>query len=496
MADSRVMILNLPSPPGMDVQRDFSGSYGTASSVHRRDYGHSGDVVFPVFMPYLATAITRQGWSIQIVDGQALRLRADAVVAAVVAAQPDFVVSLVSLPSIYGDLDLLARVKQRLPDCVMVIVGAVAGTLTDVVLQKGAVDFLVIGEYPFYARPIVELVHAWQAGALPSGRVIASPTQEGASTDGREDSIGTGSGRSLDDLDFDVYRAFPMDKYHYTALGTYGEQVDYFPILSSKGCPFPCMYCPYPVGFGKMISYKSPERLVDEMAFLHDEFGVRAFLFRDQVFTARAERVEKICERILARRLEVQWLLETRVDKVREDLLVKMRRAGCNRIHYGIETGDADLLRQVGKPGVEKQAAIEAFRCSARPGIRTVAHVIVGLPGETRETLANTYRFLGELDPDNTSWNFATPYPGTPLFDEARRRGHILTFDWTRYTTNEVVMRTDELSGAELSELVRTLSRRDRTRKVLKRVGRALYDKRDRGYVVRRSLHKLAAMAG
>jgi radical SAM superfamily enzyme YgiQ (UPF0313 family) len=480
MADCRVTILNLPSPPGMDVERDFAGSYGTASPVRRTHYGHSGDVVFPVFMPYLATAVTRQGWSVHIVDGQAQRLAADAAVSAVVEQQPDFVVSLVSLPSIYGDLALLRRIKRMLPDCILVIVGAVAKTLADEVLRKEAVDFLVVGEYPLYAQPIIELVRAWRAGTLPFGRVIASAAQEG---------------QSLDDLDFDVYRAFPMDKYRCAYLGTYGELLNYFPIMSSKGCPFPCAYCPYPVGFGKTISYKSPERLVDEMTFLHDEFGIRAFLFRDQVFTARRERVEEICERILARRLEVQWLLETRVDKVSDDLLVKMRRAGCNRIHYGIETGDADLLRQVGKPGVDKQAAIEAFRKTASLGIRTVAHVIVGLPGETRQTLANTYEFLGELDPDNTSWNFATPYPGTALFDEANRKGLILTCDWTRYNTNEVVMRTEELLGPELSSLVRTLSRRDRTRKVLKRMRRALHDKRDREYVVRRSLRKLAALA-
>jgi len=190
--------------------------------------------------------------------------------------------------------------------------------------------------------------------ALPFGRVVASTAQ---------DSPG------LDDLDFDIYRAFPIDKYRCAYVGTRGELVDYFPIMSSKGCPFACGYCPYPVGFGPTISYKSPERLVDEMTCLHDTFGIRAFLFRDWTFTAWRDRVEEICERILAR-------------------------------------------------------------------------------------------------------------------------------GWTRYNTNEVVMRTEDLSGPELSSLVRTLSRRDRTRKVLKRMRRALYDKRDREYVMRRSLRKLAAMAG
>jgi len=161
-------ILNLPSPPGMDVERDFAGSFGTATPVRRAHYGHSHDVVFPVFMPYLATAVTRQGWSVRIVDGQAQRLTADAVVSSIVEQQPDFIVSLVSLPSVYGDLSLLGRIKRTLPDCIVVIVGAVAKTLASEVVQKETVDILAVGEYPRYAEPVIELARAWLAARCRS----------------------------------------------------------------------------------------------------------------------------------------------------------------------------------------------------------------------------------------------------------------------------------------------------------------------------------------
>lgn len=500
MTSPRVTILHLPSPPGMDVQRDYSGGYGTAGTVRRARYGHSGSVVFPVFMPYLASALRRRGWHFSVVDAQVRKSDLDTTVRAVAETRPDFVVALVSLPSMYGDLALLDHLKQRLPDCILVLVGTTGRVLSDEILKCQAVGFIVDAEYPFYGEPIIRLIDAWQGHNLPSEKVIRPALAESrpsvGAMAGSARSTETHEAQGLDDLDLDVYHLFPMRGYHYGFVGEWGELTDYFPILSSKGCPFPCIYCPYPVGFGKTISYKSPEVLVREMQFLRAEFGIRAFLFRDQVFTAKRDRIEEICDLILARGLDVKWLFETRVDRVSRDLLLKVKKAGCNRIHYGIETGDANLLGRIGKPGVDKQAAVEAFRNTAALGIRTVAHVIVGLPGETRQTLTNTYEFLGELDPDNTSWNFATPYPGTRLFEIAREKGQILTFDWTQYNTNNVVMRTDELSGSELCEIVRRLVKKDRTRKVLKRVRRAVYDKRDRRYVVRRSLSKLAGLAG
>ncbi len=485
MTGPTILILNLPSPPGMDVERDYAGGYGTAGAVCRREYGHSSGVVFPVFMPYLATAVRRQGWRLEVVDGQALRLDLDNTLRAVVDRRPDFVVALVSLPSMYADLALLGRIKHRMPRCVLVAVGTAVRTLSQEILKRRAVDYLVDAEYPLFTNPMTELVHAWQTGCLPAERTIRP------NGDSRTDAM---QGQGLDDLDLEVYHSFPMEHYRYCFQGTGGELVNYFPILSSKGCPFPCTYCPYPFGFGRTIACKSPDRLVDEMQFLHDTFGIRAFLFRDQVFTASRERVERICDLILSRGLDVQWLFEARVDQVSGELLKKVRRSGCNRIHYGIETGDEGLLRRVGKPEVSKQAAIEAFRRTAELGIRTVAHVIVGLPGETRRTLDNTYEFLGQLDPDNTSWNFATPYPGTPLFRDARRNGLLLTCDWTQYSTNHVVMRTEDLSGRELLETVRRFARRDRMRKVLKRMKRALYNGNEREYIVRRSLAKLAGV--
>jgi radical SAM superfamily enzyme YgiQ (UPF0313 family) len=495
MKNPNILILNLPSPPGMDVDRDYSGGYGTANLVRRQEYGHSGDVLFLSFTPYLGTAIRRQGWGLQVIDAQASRWNLDETLGAVERLSPDFIVSLVSLPSMAGDLEVLHRVKQRLPRCTILAVGTVARTLSDELLKNCAVDFAIVANYPFYAPPIMDLVKACQANSPPSSRFITI-NQPGKTVAGSDKSSTPGLGDkaradSLDDLDLEVYSAFPLREYRTSFAGTRGESVNYFPVLSSAGCPYPCIYCPYPLGFGKVIAYKSPDKLVAEMEYLRDQFGIQAFLFRDQVFTANHRRVETLCDLILARGLDVQWLFETRVDLVSKDLLEKVRRAGCNRIHFGIETGDAEFLRRVGKPGVEQRQALEAFREAAALGIRTVAHVIVGLPGETREMLWNTYRFLGELDPDNASWNLATPYPGTKLFEEAERKNLILTRDWTKFNTNELVMRTEELSGPELVELLNTFSRKDTCRKVFRRMKRAVSSKRELDYIVRRSVNKV-----
>jgi len=414
------MILNLPSPPGMDVNRDYSGGYGNARLVNRKDYGHSSDVLFPVFMPYLATKIKRENYELKILDAQATRLNIEGITREIRNKQPEFIISMLALPSIYGDIHLLNKVKEEFPKTFLISMGAVTEFLAEEILRKSKVDFLVSGKYPFYASPIVELIHALEKKPRRSFKEISGliyrEKQKGKILIKRNPFQGLQTDESLDDLDTKIYHEFPMGKYQLCFFDPYGRPLNYFPILSGKGCPFPCVYCPYPIGFGRKIFYKAPINIVNEMEFLNKNFGMKAFVFRDQVFTANKKRVEKICDLISERGLKVNWLFETRVDNISKNLLRKMKTAGCNRIHYGVETGDENLLKKIGKPGVNKELIKEIFKNTSEQGIYTMAHVILGLPGENKKTLMNTYNCLLEIDPDGVNWNLITPYPGTKLF--------------------------------------------------------------------------------
>lgn len=461
----------------MDVYRDTAGAYGTAQYVHRRDYGHSSNVFFPTFMPYLATRLQREGYHVTILDGQAERRTLGGFADQVEYENPDVIVAMLSLPSIWGDCSVLAELKRRLPKAVLVGIGPVCVPLARDILDKSGADLLVKGAYPFYHAPLIELLQGLEKKPLSQAKEVA-----GAIFFGRAQSPSSlvdlpvqtqGNDASLDDLDLEVYRQLPMDKYRIAAMGPNGRLTNYFPLLGGKGCPFGCMYCPYPPGYGHRLVLKSPSLVADEMEFLHENFGVDAFLFRDQLFTASRNRVETICDSILARNLNVSWAVEARIDEVSRPLLHKMNSAGCVRIQYGVETGDAALLEKIAKPGLVMERIKEGFDNTVQEGIFAVAFVLFGLPGEGILSANRTIDFVLRLNCDNVLCSVVTPYPGTQLFDMARENGLILTYDWKKYTSRHIVMRTEELSGDDLARVRRRFMRLFRAKQVLRTFRRA-----------------------
>jgi radical SAM superfamily enzyme YgiQ (UPF0313 family) len=453
----KVAILNLPSPPGLDVYRDTAGAYGTAQSVRRREYGHSSNVFFPTFVPYLATKLKREGYQVTFVDGQAERCTLARFVARVEREAPEVVITMLSLPSLWGDCDVLMALRRKLPTTPLIGIGPVCVPLAREVLDRSGIDLLVKGAYPFYHAPILEFLRQLRTKSLQHAREVPGAifSDETRSANRLVDLPVQADGRdeSLDDLDVEVYRRLPMHKYRLAAMGPGGRLTNYFPILGGKGCPFCCMYCPYPPGYGKRLVLKSPSLVVNEMEFLHRNFGIDAFLFRDQLFTADRRRVETICHSMLARNLDVSWAVEARVDEVSRSMLNVMSRAGCIRIQYGVETGDAALLEKVGKPGLVMERIREGFEHTVREGIFAVAFVLFGLPGEDMAAAGRTIDFALRLNCDNVLCSVVTPYPGTKLFDLARQKRLILTYDWKRYTSRHIVMRTEELSARDLARV-------------------------------------------
>jgi len=474
MKMERIAILNLPSPRGMDVYRDTGGAYGTALYVPRRDYGHSSNVIFPTFIPYLATSLRRAGYEVLVIDGQAERCALDRFVARAEHEKPAAMVALLSLPSIWGDCEVLAALKRRLPQTPLVGIGPVCVPFAGNILAKSGIDLLVKGFYPFYHTPILEFLcqarrkSLRQAREVPGAMFLNETKSEPSlvdvpvATDQEEG--------SLDDLDLEAYRLLPMDKYRLAAMGPRGRRTHYFPILGGKGCHFCCMYCPYPVGYGKRLVLKSPGLIVNEMEFLNENFGIHAFLFRDQLFTADRRRVETICTTIMARDLDVHWAVEARIDEVSQPLLSKMKQAGCIRIQCGVETGDAALLETIGKPGLRMAKIEENFDHIVQEGIFAVAFVLFGLPGEDLAAAGRTVDFVLGLNCDNVLCSVVTPYPGTKLWEVAQEKQLVLSYDWRRYTSRHVVMRTETLSGEDLARVQSRFMRRFR----LKQVGRML----------------------
>jgi radical SAM superfamily enzyme YgiQ (UPF0313 family) len=255
---------------------------------------------------------------------------------------------------------------------------------------------------------------------------------------------------SLDFIDFPAYEL--LDFARYQSDYYFGRRYRYATVFTTKGCPYHCAYCPYPYGFGRRLIYRSPEKVVADIARLKQEFGVEQILFRDQVFTINKRHARAVCEGLIQRDLGVVWLCETRYDVIDPDMIDLMWRAGCREIHYGLESADETLFATAAKSDGPQSLALfeQVIGWTKARGMRAHVHLIVGMPDESRRSVRNTAAWLRRARPDSVQIGYFIPYPGTPMYDELSASGElgdIRAIDWGSLGAfSEPVVRTRHLS--------------------------------------------------
>jgi radical SAM superfamily enzyme YgiQ (UPF0313 family) len=449
----KLIILNPPSPPYYDVCRDWAGGFGIAWLRPKRgDYGQSDYPVLQPCLPFISSVLSREGYDFRVLDCQRLRLNKSQVLKEVAKENPDIVFSLLGLPSLRKDIELLNSVKKAVPNTFVVGMGTTCRVIPREVLLNGRVDVVLRSDYPYLSN-LVGLIQA-----VRQGRQLKQVSGVSYVEDGKIVHTSESPEIDLSTIGPPSYDQFEPKGYHSFFTDLNGEKYEYIPILGSKGCPYGCFYCAYPLGFGKKATFRSPKDIAEEIELLHSNYGIRGFLFRDQSFVMNKKHALALCDEIKLRRLDIAWFCEARVDEVSREILQKMRDAGCKRIHYGVETGDPSLIG-MGKPGVRLYTVRKAFRLTKEAGMWRTAHVILGWPDDTLETLRRTYEFVIGLDPDDVNWNTLTPYPGTKIYEIALKDSLILSKDLSKLTPDIGVMRTRNLSASQIAEAKKKMTR-------------------------------------
>jgi radical SAM superfamily enzyme YgiQ (UPF0313 family) len=210
---------------------------------------------------------------------------------------------------------------------------------------------------------------------------------------------------------------------------------------------------------GRPISQRSPASIVAEIEACVRDFGIRNFYFRADTFTWHKPWVAEICDLIVEKGLDVRWVCNSRADTVNEEMLAKMKRAGCWMIGLGMESGSEEILRKILK-GITLAEARNAARLIRKHGIKTYNFFIIGFPWDDERTIAETVDFAIELDSDFVEFHTAYPFPGTELAGLAEKYG---LFEGDRVHGSDVMaspIRTLHLSTARLHELRRRAIRR------------------------------------
>lgn len=234
---------------------------------------------------------------------------------------------------------------------------------------------------------------------------------------------------NLDTLPEPTRNLIPYKKYY--SLLTKKSPVT--TMISSRGCPYRCLFCDRP-HLGKIFRARSPKNVVDEMEKCA-ELKIEEIFFYDDTFTVNGQRVVEICNEILKRDLKIDWDIRARVDTVNGYLLEKLKEAGCKRIHYGVESGNPQILKILRKD-ISLAKVKEVFKQTKKLGISTLAYFMLGSPTENADQIEQTINFSLELNPDYAHFSITTPFPGTDLYRMGLDKGILKTDYWKEFAIN------------------------------------------------------------
>ncbi len=215
----------------------------------------------------------------------------------------------------------------------------------------------------------------------------------------------------LDDLPIPLHERLPLDKQRMPMI-----KGPFTFIVTSRGCPAGCKYCIKHVSYQNSVRVRSAENIVEELEYL-GALGITNIHMYADLFTVNRDHVVALCKLIIEREIKIRWTCNSRVDYVDEEMLSLMGQAGCWLISWGIESANEMILKRARK-GYKKEQAFRALKWAKAAGIKNWGYFIIGLPGETEESIQETIAYAKELPVDIALFHIAAPYPGTPFFYE------------------------------------------------------------------------------
>jgi len=405
------MNILLINPPSIDtIVADMSDFFDESSGAYP-----------PTGLMYLASSVKKAGnHDVRILDANLLKLDYKGIKEAVVAAKPDIVGITTLTFNAPAVLQIAADVKQVDKRIITVLGGPHATIYPDETLAFPQVDFVVLGEGE---KVFVELINAIQKGAPDPKLRSTGFKQDGVAVIDRQfDFIS-----DLDSLPFPAIDLIEHAKY-FSVLSS-GKQT--MVMMSSRGCPFNCIYCDRP-HLGRKFRARSASNVVDEMELYTKQCGFNDIKFFDDTFSVDRKRVVDICAEIKKRGLKLTWSARARVNTVDRELLEIMKGSGLTSLSFGIESGNQRILTNLQKGITLEQVEAAVSNCREL-GIEVLGDFIIGNPGEKEKEINETICFAKRLKLDYAQFTIMTPYPSTQLYSMGLEKGILKRDYWKEY---------------------------------------------------------------
>ena len=431
----RFLAVNPPRVAGYPVVRE-----------ERFEHKDIGSVYPPLSLLYCAAVAERAGHEVRLLDLNGFERPLSDALDAMDAFKPGACLIRLGFDTQEADLEVLREAKARgiFTMARLKIVGDTPWLRDEFMKAHAFVDLFFLDEPECLLEGVLKALD--EGGALDAlpGLLIRKGSDILTTPD-------PGSLMAPDLLPLPAYHLLPsLNAYHTGVM-----QAPFTVIQTSRGCPYTCSFC----SFGKLPYRKRDiSKVVEELEWLKKDFGLKSFLFFDDVLTLDRPRTEKLMKLMLEKKLDLEWVACTRADTVSKDLLQLMHQAGCREIAFGIESGSDQVLEDTTK-GVTKDQIRQAAKWCHEVGILFYGLAIIGLPGETAQSVEDTIAFINEIEPFYTQFGYCTPFPNTDTWNWYTERNFLSTKDWGQFfpLSQRPIVRTEALSEDDLVRLRRRM---------------------------------------
>ena len=309
---------------------------------------------------------------------------------------------------------LIKVIKHYCPDIPIVVGGAHAIAMPEEMIEKGA-DIAVVGEGELvFLKILKNLEKGLPMEDVPS--VVINQSSNGSIKPFH-------TPKSIDYIDvaklpWPAYHMINMEHYVSNNYAIRGCWYRCGWIFTSRGCPAACTFCAAWINHGQRIRTRPVEDCIAELEYLKNEYGIDAFLILDDTFAVDRKRVLSFCDNLRQSTLHLDWAVQTRVNFFSEQVAQALKDSGCVQVDFGVESGSEKVLKAI-KKNIKPAHTRKAFETAHKVDLRALATIMIGSPEETWEDIYLTKALLDDIKPDYTGVFFATPYPGTKLYDQA-----------------------------------------------------------------------------
>ncbi len=308
------------------------------------------------------------------------------------------------------DAEILSDLKKKNYKLITIIFGSHPTFMPKYCLSKDSIDIIIRREPEFIIRDVVERIEkggdGWKKikgiGYRENGKIVINdfyPFMD-----------------NLDNLPFPDRTMLPEGIDYFNPVV---KRVPYTTMITSRGCPGQCVFCTIPSFCGNKTRCRSVESAIEELKLIQRQ-GYKEVFFRDETFTFYKKRNILICKKMIEENIELSWVCNVRVGTVDKEMMLLMKKAGCHMIKLGVESGVQKILDNINK-GIKLEMTRRTFKWAHEVEMDIHAHLMLGCPGETKETIRQTIEFVKKINPTTVTFGICTPYPGTKLFQQVAR---------------------------------------------------------------------------